>query len=82
MPEEKKGQDIIARDPNPSGFVVVFKTLGDTTWRMFVPVVGLLLVGKMFDDMLGTKPWLLLMGAGVGSLIAAYLVRRQLRSDQ
>jgi len=56
-------------------------TMADTTWRMFVPTIGLLLVGKALDDRLGTKPLLLLTGIVVGGAIAAYLIKRQLRKD-
>ncbi len=82
MPEEKKKQDVTAHGSNPDSLFVVFATLGDTTWRMFVPIIGLLLVGRWLDGMYGTKPWLLFVGAAVGSLIAAYLVKRQLRSKK
>jgi hypothetical protein len=53
--------------------------MADTTWRMFVPIVGLLLVGRYVDTKTGTKPLLMLMGAFIGSLIAWALIRKQLK---
>ncbi len=56
----------------------VILDMADTTWRMFVPTVGLLLVGRWFDTRYGFKPWLMLVGFSLGSLIAAMLIKRQL----
>ncbi len=44
---------------------------------MFVPTVGLLLVGHYLDIRYHTKPWLMLVGVGIGALVAALLVKRQ-----
>lgn len=52
--------------------------MADTTWRMFVPTVGLLLTGRYFDARYDTNPWFMLIGVGVGALIAALLVKRQI----
>lgn len=52
--------------------------MADTTWRMFVPTVGLLLVGHYFDGRFGTSPWLMLVGVGLGALVAAQLVKQQI----
>lgn len=53
-------------------------SMADTTWRMFVPTIGLLLIGNALDEHWHTKPWLLLAGAVAGGIIAAYLVKLQL----
>lgn len=55
--------------------------MADTTWRMFIPIVGLLLVGREVDTRLGTKPLLMLAGAAIGAAIAAVLIKRQLKRD-
>lgn len=52
--------------------------MADATWRMFVPIVGLLLVGRYADMRLGTKPWLMLAGAFLGSVVAYLLIKRLL----
>lgn len=53
-------------------------SMADTTWRMFVPTVGLLLVGNMLDTQFHTKPWLLLAGVAIGGCISAWLIKKQL----
>lgn len=62
-----------------SAIAPVLLDMADTTWRMFVPTIGLLLVGRHFDVQYGTKPWLMLAGAVLGSLVAAMLIRNQLK---
>jgi hypothetical protein len=57
-------------------------SMADTTWRMFVPTIGLLLVGNALDEHFRTKPWLLLVGAGLGACIAALLVKQQLNKGK
>lgn len=53
--------------------------MADTTWRIFIPTVGLLLVGRYYDVRLNAKPWLMLLGAITGALIAAVLIRNQIK---
>lgn len=67
------------KDQQPSGSAVyLLGTIADTTWRMFIPTIGLALVGDFFDRQYGTKPWLMLACAVVGAVIATFLVKRQL----
>ena len=54
-------------------------SMADTTWRMFVPTVPLIIFGNWADGLYHTHPWLMLLGAAIGGTIAALLVRRQLR---
>lgn len=53
-------------------------SMADTTWRMFIPTIGLLLAGNALDDKLHTRPWLMLVGAAIGGWIAAVLIKRQI----
>ena len=53
-------------------------SMADTTWRMFIPTLGLLLGGNALDDKLHTHPWLMLAGAALGGWIAAVLIKRQI----
>ena len=55
--------------------------MADTTWRMFVPTIGLLLAGRVADTHFGTKPWLMLLGVAFGAAIATLLVKRQLTRE-
>lgn len=56
-------------------------TMADTTWRMFVPILGLLVAGILADKALGFFPWLTLVGFIAGVAISALLIRRQLKKD-
>lgn len=66
--------------PTSSTVLLLLGTIGDTTWRMFVPTIGLMLVGFWIDTQLGTKFWLTAAGVLVGSLIAGFLIRHQLKN--
>ena len=52
--------------------------IGDTTWRMFVPTVGLTIVGLYLDTLIATKPWMMILGIIIGAAVAWLLVKRQL----
>ena len=56
----------------------ILLTIGDTTWRMFVPSIGFTLLGVFLDGMFGTKPWLMTLGIIFGALMAFILVKRQI----
>jgi hypothetical protein len=56
--------------------------MADTTWRMFVPTVGLLLIGRAVDRHFGTKPWYMFAGITLGVVIATLLVKRQLTDEE
>lgn len=53
--------------------------IGDTTWRMFVPTIGLALIGVYFDTKWESAPWCMLAGALIGALISAFLIKQQLQ---
>jgi len=65
--------------PERSTVVLLLGTIGDTTWRMFVPTIGLTVLGLLADKQLHTTPWIMIVGIIVGTLIAALLVRRQIK---
>ena len=52
----------------PAGLV---KILGLVTLIMVVPMVGGAVAGLVLDGVFGTSPLLVLIGLGVGSLVAA-----------
>ncbi|HEY1085290.1 MAG TPA: AtpZ/AtpI family protein [Candidatus Saccharimonadales bacterium] len=70
--------DTPAAPPDHSTVVFMLGTIADTTWRMFVPTVGLMCGGYWADQTFGTKPWLFIVGLVVGSGIAILLVKQQL----
>lgn len=65
--------------PKPGDVLVLFGTIADTTWRMFVPIIGLMLLGDLVDQHFETKPLFALIGVVLGSIIAGWLVIKQLR---
>lgn len=54
-------------------------TIADTTWRMFVPSIGLTLLGIWCDNKWQTTPWLMFAGIILGLLLAALAVWLQYR---
>lgn len=58
---------------------IMMQTIIGTTWRMFVPSIGLMLVGLWADLMLHTKPWLMFVGIIVGLAASAGLIYQQIR---
>jgi hypothetical protein len=52
----------------PTGLI---KIMGVVTLIMVVPMVGGAVSGLVLDGLLGTSPLLVLIGVGVGTLIAA-----------
>lgn len=65
--------------PNRTPVVFMLTTIADTTWRMFIPTIGLTFLGWLGDKQWATKPWLLAVGVLVGASISALLVRQQLK---
>lgn len=63
---------------NTSTVLLLLGTIADTTWRMFVPIVGLMMLGLWIDKSYGTLPWALIALTIAGVAIAAELIRRQL----
>lgn len=74
-----KSSDKESAENSPESVTVLIKDIGDTTWRMFLPSIGLTLGGIAIDRMFGSKPFGMIVGIVLGSLIAALLVRTQLR---
>ena len=54
-------------------------SMADTTWRMFVPTIGLLALGYYGDKSFDTTPWLSLAGIICGAAITALLIKQQLQ---
>jgi Putative F0F1-ATPase subunit Ca2+/Mg2+ transporter len=73
-PTPPKSQDV-------STVLLLLGIAGDTTWRMFVPVIGLTALGIWGDRSFETKPWLTIVGLAIGTGLAALLVRQQLKKD-
>lgn len=74
--------DTTATPPSESTALLLFGTIGNTTWRMFVPTIGLALIGDFFDSMLSSRPWLMLVGTALGAAVAYWLIWHQLKKVQ
>lgn len=62
--------------PSSSTVILLLGDIADTTWRMFVPTVGGLLLGSFADDRLGSKPWGLIIGAIIGVAVTSLLIKK------
>lgn len=65
--------------PDPSTVILLLTTIGDTTWRMFVPTIGLTVLGLLADKWLQTTPWVMILGIVAGAYLAYVLVKRQIK---
>ena len=68
------------RSADPSPTMVVLATIGDTTWRMFVPVLGGAIIGYGIDKLVASRPVGVLAGTFIGSIIAVVLVYMQYKA--
>ncbi len=63
-------------EKKPDNLMVIFATLGSTTWRMFVPVILGALLGYWIDGQYSTK-YGAVTGAVIGLVLAGVLVWKQ-----
>lgn len=82
MSTSHKGDDNQSTIPDAAAVTMLLGTIGDTTWRMFVPTVGLTVLGLLADKWLQTTPWLMTAGIVLGIFAAFALVKRQLKKVQ
>lgn len=68
--------------PPQSTVVLLLGTIADTTWRMFIPTIGLTLLGVLGDNTYRTTPWLTTSGIILGVALASVLVIRQIKKVQ
>jgi hypothetical protein len=65
--------------PAPTGkspASVLILSIADTTWRMFIPVIGCLLLGRLADNYWHTKPLGMIIGIVLGCVITGLLIKR------
>lgn len=65
--------------PSANDVLVLFGTIADTTWRMFVPTLLGLALGLWADSSFGTKPLWTLLGVVVGVSICLGLIYVQMK---
>ncbi len=74
-----KETDISANDTGDSGAMMILaRTMIGTMWRMFLPTIGLTLLGLWLDNVSGMKMRWLLAGIISGAIISAILVALQI----
>ncbi len=74
-----KETDISANDTGNSGAMMILaRTMIGTMWRMFLPTIGLTLLGLWLDNVSGMKMRWLLAGIISGAIISVVLVALQI----
>lgn len=74
-----KETDISANDTGDSGVMMILaRTMIGTMWRMFLPTIGLTLLGLWLDNVSGMKMRWLLAGIISGTIISVILVALQI----
>jgi Putative F0F1-ATPase subunit (ATPase_gene1). len=74
-----KETDISANDTGDSGVMMILaRTMIGTMWRIFLPTIGLTLLGLWLDNVSGTKMRWLLAGIISGAIISVILVALQI----
>lgn len=79
MSVSRQPQKTTPQPTETSAVVLLLGTIVDTTWRMFVPTIGALLIGAWVDSIAGTQPWYMLVGFIFGSLLSTALITRQFK---
>lgn len=74
-----KETDISANNTGNSGAMMILaRTMIGTMWRMFLPTIGLTLLGLWLDNVSGMKMRWLLAGIISGAIISVILVVLQI----
>lgn len=74
-----KETDISANNTGDSGAMMILaRTMIGTMWRMFLPTIGLTLLGLWLDNASGMKMRWLLAGIISGAIISVILVALQI----
>lgn len=76
-PSPKPGDD--HQMPPKQSTVLLLLTIADTTWRLFIPMVGFTIIGLLADKQFGTKPWIMVVAIILGVATAYLLVRSQIK---
>ncbi len=82
-PQQPRGSDEpdVPKDALQST-ILLLVTMADTTWRIFVPAAAFVGAGLWVDWQQGTRPWATFIGLIVGFIVAALLIRAQIKKVQ
>lgn len=62
--------------------ILLFVTIMDTTWRMFIPTIGCTFIGIFFDHLFNTKPLFTISMITVGGISSLFLIKLQIKKGQ
>lgn len=79
MGKSQNDGDSTPTPPDKSTVILLLMTMADTTWRMFLPTIGLTVLGLVADKWLHTTPWIMIVCMIIGIVIAGLLIRQQLQ---
>lgn len=79
MGKSQNDGDSTPTPPDKSTVILLLMTMADTTWRMFLPIIGLTVLGLLADKWLHTTPWIMIVCMIIGIVIAGLLIRQQLQ---
>ena len=76
-PERSGSSDPLGRKPTMAG--AEYMGLG---LQFGLSIVGFMFLGRWLDGVLGTTPWLMVLGVFLGAGAAFYVIYRRLMADQ
>ncbi|HET8884166.1 MAG TPA: AtpZ/AtpI family protein [Candidatus Saccharimonadales bacterium] len=79
MSPSENDDDVKPTPPDRSTVILLLGTIGDTTWRMFIPTIGMTVLGLFVDKWLHTTPWLMIVAMIIGIALTVVLVKRQIK---
>jgi F0F1-type ATP synthase assembly protein I len=86
MQKTQKANKVTAKDydepapaTSPRVVMLLFFTVADTTWRLFVPTIGGTILGIWLDHTYELTPLCTILGVTLGTLAAFMLVYMQMR---
>lgn len=75
----KKNEEQKSTMPKSSDVLLLFATVADTTWRLFVPTLGGVVLGIWLDQTIQTRPLWTIIGVICGTIVSLGLVYLQLK---
>lgn len=79
MSKSPNHRDDFPTPPSKSTAVLLLRDIADTTWRMFIPTIGITLLGVYADTQFDSLPWGTIAGIILGCTVTALLVRKQFK---
>jgi hypothetical protein len=77
--KDYQGEQPPKSPPNKNAALLLLGDIADVTWRMFVPSIGMIVLGLWADSLANTLPLLTIVGMVIGLGITALLVQRMVK---